>query len=235
MRYLGSKNRIAKHLLPVILPHRREGQWWVEPFVGGANMIDKVEGKRLGNDNNEYVIALFKALQRGWIPPGDLSEDQYRTIRDNKENFPPELVCFAGILCSFGGRWFEGYARSADKANYAARGQRALMKQLKNIRGVYFTSYDYRIMPIPDNSLIYCDPPYRGTKSYKNDFNNDDFWKWCREVGRRHKIFISEYTAPEDFKCIKTVEIGSPMRKPANRKEKSLEKLFVYEESQNKL
>jgi len=45
MKYMGSKNRIAKHLLPIMLAERKPDQWWVEPFVGGANMIDKVEGK----------------------------------------------------------------------------------------------------------------------------------------------------------------------------------------------
>ena len=38
MKYMGSKNRIAKYILPIILKDRKEGQWYVEPFVGGANM-----------------------------------------------------------------------------------------------------------------------------------------------------------------------------------------------------
>ena len=45
MKYMGSKNRIAKHILPIILKDRIENQYYVEPFVGGANMIDKVDGK----------------------------------------------------------------------------------------------------------------------------------------------------------------------------------------------
>ena len=56
MKYMGSKNRIAKHILPIMLEHRTEGMTWVEPFVGGANMIDKVEGKRIGADINFYLI-----------------------------------------------------------------------------------------------------------------------------------------------------------------------------------
>ena len=57
MKYMGSKNRIAKHLLPIILKDRKEGQWFVEPFVGGANMIDKVTGNRIGADLNRYLIS----------------------------------------------------------------------------------------------------------------------------------------------------------------------------------
>ena len=54
MKYMGSKNRIAKHILPIILKDRKEGQWYVEPFVGGANIRDKVECKRIGSDSKHY-------------------------------------------------------------------------------------------------------------------------------------------------------------------------------------
>lgn len=36
MKYMGSKARHAKELLPIILANRKQGQWYVEPFVGGA-------------------------------------------------------------------------------------------------------------------------------------------------------------------------------------------------------
>ena len=52
MKYMGSKARIAKYILPIILKDRKPDQWYVEPFVGGCNTIDKVEGLRLGSDAN---------------------------------------------------------------------------------------------------------------------------------------------------------------------------------------
>lgn len=63
MKYMGSKRRIAKHILPIILKDRKEEQWYVEPFVGGANIIDKVVGNRIGADCNGYLIALLKEMQ----------------------------------------------------------------------------------------------------------------------------------------------------------------------------
>lgn len=39
MKYMGSKNRIAKEILPIMLEHRTEDMTWVEPMVGGGNMI----------------------------------------------------------------------------------------------------------------------------------------------------------------------------------------------------
>ena len=61
MVYMGSKNRLAKDLLPIITAELKPNQWYVEPFVGGCNMIDKVNHPlKLGSDSNEYLIALLK-------------------------------------------------------------------------------------------------------------------------------------------------------------------------------
>ena len=44
MKYMGSKNKIAKDILSIILKYRTPEQYYVEPFVGGCNTIDKVNG-----------------------------------------------------------------------------------------------------------------------------------------------------------------------------------------------
>ena len=48
MKYVGSKNRLSKQIAPIIqryviekMIHKGNGYW--EPFVGGANMIDKIK------------------------------------------------------------------------------------------------------------------------------------------------------------------------------------------------
>ena len=60
MKYMGSKKRIAKFILPIMLAEAEKNRLttWVEPFVGGANMIDKVPDmfERVGYDLNEHVI-----------------------------------------------------------------------------------------------------------------------------------------------------------------------------------
>ena len=43
MEYVGSKNRIASELAPIIQSFITENtKGYFEPFVGGANMIDKI-------------------------------------------------------------------------------------------------------------------------------------------------------------------------------------------------
>ena len=76
-------------------------------------------------------------------------------------------------------------------------------------------------MDITD-SVIYCDPPYQGTTKYKDDFDHDEFWNWCRKMnGKGNKIYVSEYHAPDDFKCIwqKTINnsLSSKCRKAVER------------------
>jgi len=64
MKYMGSKRRIAKEILEIILKNRQENQWYAEPFCGGCNSLDKVPGKRIASDNNRYLIALLKEMQK---------------------------------------------------------------------------------------------------------------------------------------------------------------------------
>lgn len=54
------------------------------------------------------------------------------------------------------------------------------------------------------NCLFYCDIPYKGTTTYDgaNSFNYEKFYQWCRELGKNNYVFISEYSMPEDFKCV---------------------------------
>jgi DNA adenine methylase len=83
---MGSKNRLAKYILPIILKNKKQNQVYVEPFCGGCNSMDKVTGcVRIANDINEYLIATFKAAQSGWIPPGLITEEQYKEIQNNKD------------------------------------------------------------------------------------------------------------------------------------------------------
>ena len=70
---------------------------------------------------------------------------------------------------------------------------------------------DYRLLTdiIPTNSVIYLDPPYKGTSfdysennsgAMKNTslFNTEEFLDWAYEIGKKHPTFISEYNIDDD-------------------------------------
>lgn len=100
MVYMGSKNRIAKELIPIITKDLKPNQWYCEPFVGGANMIDKIEHPyKLGADNNKYLIALLEAVQNGQELPEHITKDEYIAVKTNKDNYPDWYVGFVGFKC----------------------------------------------------------------------------------------------------------------------------------------
>ena len=238
MKYMGSKNRIAKEILPIILKDRKDKQYYIEPFCGGCNMIDKINDEYcIACDVNPYLIEMFRKLKSGWIPPKEVSRDMYNEIRENKDKYPKWLVGYVGFNCSYSGKWFGGYAdKTKTKVgirDYQAEAFRNIMSQIKNLSNVDFMikSYDNYILAADAGECIfYCDPPYQSTTKYKDDFNHDKFWDWCREMTKKgHTVFISEYNAPEDFKCVwkKDVKSSLSANGKAGGNKISTEKLFV--------
>lgn len=230
MKYMGSKNKIAKHLLPFILERLKPEQFYVEPFVGGANMMDKIDHPfRIGADLNYHLIEMWRALQKGWSPPENVSEAEYQYLKAAQDIEDPALVAFVGLLCSFSCKWFGSYAKNKRGDNYARQGANPLKKQIPFLQDVDFRCCSYQDLALPPESLIYCDPPYRGTAGYKVGFDNDVFWQWCRgKAAEGHTVLISEYSAPADFECLLEVEHYTTMTKTNN--DKRVEKLFTYNE-----
>lgn len=167
------------------------------------------------------------AVRDGYVPPVDISKDLYYAIKSNPQEYPKELVGFVSFLCSFGAKWWGGYAFDSVGRNYAEIGSRRLVRQSKKIDGVVFTHSSYLDIEISGNSLIYCDTPYANTCKYRDDFNHDIFWDWCRKKTEEgHNVFVSEYNAPEDFVCIKQIQHESILNKCS--RQPRIEKLFRY-------
>ncbi len=248
MKYMGSKARIAKHILPIILKDRKPGQWYVEPFVGGANTIDKVDGFRIGADVNKYLIAMYKLLNIYGIPKHlvDISKSTYSDSRDQyneRKNklFSDAHIGWVGYMASANGRFYEGGYSGKSKTNtgkirnYIDESVRNIMRQLPSLAGIDFRCSSYEDLDIPSDSIIYCDIPYKGTKQYATvckKFNYPDFWQWCRGmVNQGHNVFVSEYQAPDDFVCVWEQEVKSSLSAngKAGGNKKSTEKLFIHE------
>ena len=232
MKYMGSKARIAKHILPIILKDRKDGQWYVEPFVGGANVIDKVDGNRIGCDINPYLIAILQHCeqQKSNELADKISEEEYNHIKNNKDSYSLVHVAHCGFNATFGAKWFGGYARARKSTGYdrdVICGKNNLVKQMPALKGVYFISCSYDGLDVHPESIIYCDPPYEGTTKYKDDFDHDKFWQWCREKCEEgHRVFVSEYNAPDDFVCVWSGELSVTVQKSGTKK--ATERLFVH-------
>ena len=54
---------------------------YFEPFVGGGWVLQEMSGDRIASDGNKALIAMYQALQDGWIPPDFVSEDEYNQVK----------------------------------------------------------------------------------------------------------------------------------------------------------
>jgi DNA adenine methylase len=236
MKYMGSKNRLSKDILP-ILNSFNDRQLYIEPFVGGANIIDKVDFKiKRGLDKNPYLIALLNYLTTDGELPLSISEEEYYIVRDNKDKYDDWYVGLVGFCASYGGRFFEGYPRGKNNngisRDYTNEAIRNIEKQRKNLKDIKFKTMDYLNLDLSKHKcLIYCDPPYRNSKPYKvsllGNFNSDVFWEWVRNQSISNPVIVSEYEAPDDFITMWEKD-GIKSNLKNNGTKTSTEKLFIY-------
>ena len=253
MKYVGSKRRILKDILPIILKGRVSGQTFVDCFCGSGIVSQSVDAPAITADINPYLISLLMAVKDGWKPPGIITEEEYvqwKTLYNDLENTDiydaPDwrtmaMIGFVGFCCSFGGKFWGGYARGNDSKgeprNYADEQSRNLVKRAAKIRHVNFVCCDYRRLDIPNDSIIYADPPYAQTTKYKNrdGFDHNEFWDWCRQKNKEgHTLFISEYVAPDDFECVWEKEVVSGLDLNTGGK-RAVEKLFYLSRKENSI
>ncbi len=244
MKYMGSKNRIAKKILPIILYGRKSEQYYIEPFCGGLNVMDKVRGNCIANDNNKYLIAMWKGLQKNRKRPYRISKELYTKAKQEYKNkinneFDDFLLGWIGWMASFNGKFFDGgysgHCAGKTKRDYIGEQIRNTERQIEKIKHVKFKSGDYAELDCPYKSIIYCDIPYKNTTKYSTSkrFDYDRFWNWCRDmVLQEHKIFVSEYAAPNDFYSIWEGNLNSYMN--AGRSVVATEKLFVHKSYEKK-
>lgn len=249
MKYMGSKSRIAKYIVPIIQRciDDTNCKCYLEPFVSGANVIDKIKcNTKIASDKNKYLIALLQRVQANEPLYTSVSKDLYdaaRTAFNNGDDtsFFDWKMGNIGFLASYNGRWFDGgYAKSGYEKtkngerfrDYYREAKDNLLSQAPNLKDIKFSCKDYTYYNGVDlkGFVIYCDPPYQNTKQYANatKFNYNEFWQTMKDWSKNNIVLISEQNAPDDFECIWEQEVSRSIK--ANDKSKSTEKLFVYRE-----
>ena len=96
MIYLGSKARIVGEILPIMLQSIHPGQAFVDAFCGGCNVVQHVpqEYKRIANDNNRYLIAMWKTITTtNWNPSTAISKAYYNKVRESWHKMPGDYSC----------------------------------------------------------------------------------------------------------------------------------------------
>ena len=243
MNYMGSKARFLKYILPYLLIYKG-----VKPYVeicgGGMNVISEICGDRTAYDSNRHLISMWQALGAGVKFNENISRNHYNSVRNSYNKcdgrYSDSYIGWIGYMASANGRFFEGgYAgisviKGGGKRDYIAEKIKNIKKQIPKITGVVFKCSVFQNVNPVAPSIIYCDPPYKGTKQYSKECRNFDYlayYKWCRKmVSIGHIIYMSEYEMPDDFVCIWQQKVKSSLS--ANGKsgssKSSVEKLFVH-------
>lgn len=242
MKYQGNKNKYTNDILPIILDGWRaysESGYYVEPFCGSCSVLQHVNGKRIANDKNKYLIAMWKSLIAKKDMPRIIDKAFYDDVRDcfhGKNNrYTDDIIGWVGYMASFNGRFFDGgysghnvVIKGGALRDYITENINSTLEQVPFLDGTEFRSCDYRELDIPKNSLIYADPPYKNTKQYQfsKDFNHDEFYDWCRRmVNDGHRLFVSEYNMPDDFECVWSKDVTCALNNTITKH--NTEKLFV--------
>ena len=103
------------------------------------------------------------------------------------------------------------------------------LQRLDVVKRLNILGKSYDQVQIPEDSVVYCDPPYRGCAGYGLEFDFDKFYRWCQT--RSFPVFVSEYNMPQGFSPIYEV----PKRQLYSGGNGKLvnEKLFVQERFAN--
>lgn len=231
MQYLGSKNRISKELKPIIERYFNVNTTkYIEPFVGGANMIDKIDfDRKIGSDVNPYLIALLQYVQDvNNRLPETITENEYTEVKVNMSQYEDWYVGLVGFCGSYGAKFFGGFANGNDRRDRPSEAIRNLAKQAPHLQGITFNCGDYSVYSNVKEAVIYCDPPYRGTTKYKTDgLNYEAFYEWCVMLAEHNTVLISEYNMPTDrFECVWEREYSVNLDAKREAKSTRIERLY---------
>lgn len=227
--YQGGKSRQAKRIAALI--NRVAGDIYIEPFVGAANVIARVNKRiRVGADLHEDLVMMWRMWQAATdqlvFVPLTIDEQTYKSF---KHNDPSGLRGLIGFGASWGGKWFGGFARGEGRDFYN-EAVRSTMKLSESMADVFWVHADYRELSYPRGAVVYFDPPYEDVTAYSHlpQFDHDEFWQFATDLSVHSKVLVSERFAPAGWERVLTFEAGgySPTGQGSNHK--YTDGLFVY-------
>lgn len=249
MVYMGSKNKYAGSIVPVLqnIIDKNDLSTYVEPFVGGANIIDKIKCDiKYGFDKSIPLIALHN---QGQYAPQDIpahgdsewwykAKDIYRGCEGKltgEEDMEAWRIGAIAFFASFSnGGFSRGYAKNTKTRDYYNEAYKNFINQVEQplYKDIVFSVSDYKdcMNGIPRPALIYCDPPYEHTKPYgykfETKFDYAEYWNWVREQSKTNFVICSEQQFPDDFDVIWVKEVKRTCGKTNDYD--ALEKLGVW-------
>jgi DNA adenine methylase len=229
MAYIGGKSKCYSHITLILNDPKYDNKKYLEPFMGMCHILRRVVNKKkyVASDINPNLYHLLKGIQEH-KKFKFISKEKYSILKNQSESsFEKSLAAFT---YSYNGKEFGGYTLTDKNQTrnypqeriryYKTLQENDTFKQTK-LKNCAYNKWK------PSGYLIYCDPPYKDTTDYHTDFNHTEFWNTVREWSKNNTVFVSEYTAPKDFKVVSKAEKYMSLS-GSGCSDKRVEKLFQY-------
>lgn len=223
MVYQGGKFKQSKEMAPIINKCIKENniENYYEPFVGGANILDKIICNNLyANDIDEDLISFYDYIKNGGEPVPTVSKEEYLAAKANPNNYKKAFLGNIKYMASFGGKPWGGYGGIDKRSgkNHYESSLTNFKKQIPQLRKTTFYNGDYQNIQYKPGSFICCDPPYRNTTGYRGiAFDYERFYEWFKKISKKCFVILCEYSAPEDFTCFKEIGVKKSLAATDNK------------------
>lgn len=232
MKYHGSKQLVGKQIAEYIQKNTTKNMLF-SPFCGvlGIERHLNFEICFFNDISTDLILFLKELYSNCFTFPTEITEERYKKLKYSE---PSSMRGFVGFLLSFGGKWFAGYAQKYQRGDrqrdFLIEAIASSKKLQNNLKGdIIFENKSYDEFT-PYGMCIVCDPPYKNTTGY-GEFDHATFWNIMREWSENNDVFICEYKAPDDFKCV--FEIQKRVTLGKNKSQTKTEKLFKLKRESN--
>lgn len=209
--YYGGKQKMVKHLLPLIPPHKI----YVEPFAGGASLFfakdrsivtNQDDYREVLNDTNSELVNLYEVakaypeefLKRlDQIPYSEEKHRYYKKIKKFDDKIEWAVSFYIRIMMSFAKTLDKGFAFEKSGTNSCINYYNKvnlLPKILERIKNAYLFNRDaLNIIDLFDcpEAFFYCDPPYPETdQGHYSGYSQADFDNLVEKLKRCQGSFM---------------------------------------------
>lgn len=203
-RRIAIRDLVFRHYCDLGVVEKKAGHYYIPEK--NTPWVDSSVEDCYGLDRNQWGEAMDRL-------------DESATTGENLETIYQEEFAIRLEPITFGKAWTEGVSQQVQALETI---------NTQTTRPIIMTNLSYEDVKLEPESVIYCDPPYKGTDKYFSDFDYDRFYDWCEDKAREgHKVFVSEYYMPEDrFTCIWSKSV-LPKLAGGKAKTRKTEKLWM--------
>ena len=225
--YMGNKSRLLERLHALIhqieLPSTKV---FVDLFCGGGSVGYSMAGQFetiVMNDLDSGIMYLHKTLRDhperialfSQVEPTKEEFNAYRLGISDYDTFVRQIYSFSTNGKAY--LWGEERLNTPkEELNRQRSEPRERTRHLEDVILMYgryepkivLENKPYNKVEIPEDAIVYCDPPYKGTADYcVGEFDHEEFYEWCRNCP--NTVLISEYYMPDDFFLLEEWDLAS--------------------------